>query len=378
MLIRQMAFVDPDLAFAWSGQNANRFDEDIRARVARKLAETDAPEALKRLNAEKGIEVERHLQELADQFVETDKAKARLFAQAAVARSRTLNQPGRAMGLATAGAVLMKSGEKEAGRQLIEEAAVAAARMGIDNQQAFARGTVARTLAPLDLERALALVAPITNRQDKDRYTAFIIEAISGTNPEKALKLVETVDRESSMPQTLRTGIAFAMAPEHPDEAIRIVEGMKQGYSSEKHQAEAFGWLAVAIAPKDKAKANALIERALALPIDKPEPFGSYTYFGGALASSAGIALNARKIGYPDMESVVNQVMAARPDGQHGFSDPAMQTLSATIAAPLVALLDPAAARTILGQIEARSGLSPSELAKVSGDSWLTAWRSPI
>ena len=53
------------------------------------------------------------------------------------------------------------------------------------------------------------------------------------------------------------------------------------------------------------------------------------------------------------------RVMAARPDGQHGFNDPAMQTLSATIATPLVALLDPAAARTILGQIEARSGLSP-------------------
>jgi hypothetical protein len=51
-----------------------------------------------------------------------------------------------------------------------------------------------------------------------------------------------------------------------------------------------------------------------------------------------------------------------------------MQTLSATIATPLVALLDPAAAETILGQIEARSGLSPAELAKTAGENWLTAW----
>ena len=78
------------------------------------------------------------------------------------------------------------------------------------------------------------------------------------------------------MPQTLKTEIAFAIAPTRPDEAIRIVEGMKEGHGGEKYQAEAFGWLAVAIAPKDKARAFALIDRALAMPIDKPEPFGSY------------------------------------------------------------------------------------------------------
>ena len=78
------------------------------------------------------------------------------------------------------------------------------------------------------------------------------------------------------------------------------------------------------------------------------------------------------------MNGALMWVMAARPDGQSGFSDPAMQTLSATIATPLVALLDPAAAETILGQIEARSGLSPLELARIAGENWLTAWRSSI
>ena len=176
------------------------------------------------------------------------------------------------------------------------------------------------------------------------------------------------------MPQTLKTEIAYAIAPTRPDQAIKIVEGMIAGYVAEKYQAEAFGWLAVAIAPKDKTRAFALIDRALALPIDKPEPFGSYTYFGGGLASSAGIALNARRIGYPDMEGVLMRVMATRPDGQSGFRDPAMQTISATTASPLVALLDPAAARLILGQLEARSGLSPPDLAKIAGEWWLAAW----
>ena len=228
-------------------------------------------------------------------------------------------------------------------------------------------------MAPLDLDRALALIEPIKERRERDRYTGFLIDAIGGSNPDRALALLGTLEANTSLPQTLTTGIAFAIAPTQPDRAVRLVEGMK-GYNPEKYQAEAFGWLALAIAPKDKARAFALVDRALALPIDKPEPFGSYTYFGAALASSAGIALNARRIGYPDMESVMMRVMAARPDGRHGFNDPAMQAQAMTIAAPLVALLDPAAAATVLGQVEARSGLSAADLASVAGEWWLAAW----
>ncbi len=189
-----------------------------------------------------------------------------------------------------------------------------------------------------------------------------------------ALALVDATDTNTSLPQTLKTEIAYAIASDRPDQAIRIVEGMTDGHAGQKHQAEAFGWLAVAIAPHDRSRACALIDRALALPIDKPQEFGSYIYFGGALASSAGIALNARRIGYSDMNGALMWVMAARPDGRNSFNDPAMEILSATIATPLVALLDPAAAETILGQIEARSGLSPLELARIAGENWLTAW----
>jgi protocatechuate 3,4-dioxygenase beta subunit len=373
-VVNQMAEIDPEQALTWSAGQANRFDEDIRIITARRQAETDAASALKRLNEGKGIGPVYALQQLADRFLDSDHEKAKLFAAAAAARARALNQHQRTTEMARAGAALVKAGDPQAGRKLIEEAAGDAEKLGTSDRQGFVRGTVAQALALLDLQRALTLIEPITERRDKDRYIAFIIESISATNPEKALSLVESLDANNSMPQTLKTGIAYAIAPTRPDDAIKVVEGMKEGYSTEKHQTEAFGWLSVAIAPKDKEKAYGLIDRALAIPIDKPEPFGSYSYFGGALASSAGTALNARKIGYPDMSSALMWVMAARPDGQSGFRDPAMQTLSATIASPLVALLDPAAARTILGQLETRSGLSAPELAKIAGDWWLAAW----
>ncbi len=373
-LIGQMATVDPDLALKWSTEHGNRFDGDVRLATARVLAETDAQAALKLLVQEGGNTSQIVLQELAERSLATDQGKARLFAEATAAQGRKLDEPGRTRALAQAGAVLNRAGKPEVGSKLIDEAAEAAAKMGTTDQPGYTRGLAAKALASFDLERALALLEPIKERRDKDRYTGFIIAAIAGSNPERALALVDSLDPNTSLPQTLKTEIAYAIAPARPDQAIRIVEGMTEGHGAQKHQAEAFGWLAVAIAPKDRARACALIERALALPIDKPQEFGSYTNFGGALAAAAGIALNARRIGYPDMNGALMWVMAARPDGRSGFSDPAMQTLSATIATPLVALLDPAAAETILGQIEARSGLSPAELAGIAGENWLTVW----
>ena len=89
------------------------------------------------------------------------------------------------------------------------------------------------------------------------------------------------------------------------------------------------------------------------------------------MASAAHIAACARQIGYPDMESVIMRVMATRPCNSrgargraglvhHGRHDP-------------LALLDPGAARIMLEQIEARSGLDPAMLPNTR-DPWLTAW----
>jgi hypothetical protein len=71
------------------------------------------------------------------------------------------------------------------------------------------------------------------------------------------------------------------------------------------------------------------------------------------------------------MDSVIARVMASRPTRQR---DAAMEIQSQTIAALALALTDPGAARQILRDLEARSGLDAAELAKVAGDRWLSAW----
>jgi hypothetical protein len=108
--------------------------------------------------------------------------------------------------MASAGAVLVKLGRADAGRKLIEDAARDAAQLPAAGWPGNYRSEAARILAPHDLGRALALV-----------------------------------------------------------EAFKVkFPSWWQFNCIDIWQGTAFGWLAVARAPRDPARANALIDRGLA------------------------------------------------------------------------------------------------------------------
>ncbi len=148
-----------------------------------------------------------------------------------------------------------------------------------------------------------------------------------------------------------------------------------KSFAADYMRAEAFAWLALAVAPRDRARAFTLIDRALASPVDHLERYEAWINSGGAMASAAHMAAAARQIGYPDMESVMMRVMTTRlnPFGSR-LRDPAWQIRAATIAAAGLALVDPGAARVFLQQLEDRSGLDPAKLAEIAGHDWLRAW----
>jgi Carboxypeptidase regulatory-like domain len=362
-----MARIDLELALQWSAEDGHRNDSRARQAAAEVLAETDGPGALKLLAQDRDQGSQLTMQQLAERFASTDPGKALLFAEESAAIALALHPSSRA----AAGAVLARLGRVEAGRKLIDEAAETAARMGTDGEQAYHRGLVARALAPFDVKRALALIEPCKTPNDKERYTAMVAEAIAATDPARAVALADAMSGNGTYGEFIKTEVAYRIGADRPDEAVKILEGMK-GHADVKMRAEAFGWLARAVAPRDRSRAFALIDRALASPIDNPTPFESWVYFGAATASAARIAATAKEIGYPDMDSIVMRAMATRPGGTR--DDPAMQILSTTIAAVPLALVDPGSARVLLQQIEDRSGLDPVALSKVAGDRWLSAW----
>jgi hypothetical protein len=285
-----------------------------------------------------------------------------------------LNQPDRALAMARAGAVLVKLGRGDVGRKLIDAAARDASQLPVVNRASYYRGLVSGILAPYDVERALALVEPIkTENQEGHRNLARIAAAIATTDTRRAVELVEKVGGNASYHEMARTAIAYQIGRDHPDEAIKIIEDMKRDPAS-IWQAEAFGWLAVALAPRDRSRAHALIDRALDMMIFQRDWAGRSASSGGEMAGAAHVALCARRIGYPDMESVIMRVIAARPtDGCNASAERTRMGRAIAVSTVSLALIDPEAARTVLEKLESRAGF---DLAAEwsTREPWLIAW----
>ena len=369
--IWNMAEIDPDLAMKWSAEKAHRYDDRVRQTEARNLAATDPVSALALLNQKPSTESQSVLQALAVQFAKTDRKKALSFAEEAAVQSRGLNQPDRALAMARAGALLVDLGRDAAARKLIDEAARDALQLPTEQWAGNCRGRVAQIVARFDVERALAIIKPF--RADEERWQSLcadIAVAVATTDTKRALALVDTVGGRGFAHERARTAIAFQIGLDRPDEAIRIVEGIQRNHWAAEWQAGAFGWLAVALAPRDRARANALIDRGLTMMTDNRDRMGS----DDEMAVAARIAACARRIGYPDMDGAILRVLAARPsESQNGLGDRGRHIQRILEAAVPLALIDPSAARAVLEQVEVRAGFDPETLWNTR-QPWLIAW----
>ena len=152
-----------------------------------------------------------------------------------------------------------------------------------------------------DLERAHALLKPLTDPNDKTRYAMMVASAAMKDDP--------------SLPPRVRMQIAYRLGATDPAAAVRIVDSIQEDdRESAKIKAEAFSWVAVAVAPKDKKLAYSLIDRSLAIYVDEPEKLRSSSNFGAPSVFAARVAGLAHEIGYPDMDSVIARVLALRTD----------------------------------------------------------------
>jgi hypothetical protein len=373
-----MAWIDPELAGTWSEQLGGQLDLVVSRAEAEMMAEIDAQTAIALIYQKPDSNTQEKLQELAERFVETDPQKALLFAEEASVQARVLNEPDRVRAQARAGAVLIGLGRKDAGRKLIEEAAEAATRLSGEGRKlpagaAKTRALIAtaRALAPFDLKRARTLVESIQEPRLRGRIPELFALSLAATDPARAVALADAIPVQARESYLIRMEVVYRSGAEHPDEALRIIEGMK-GNEAIRYQAEALGWLAVVVAKRDPKRAFALIDRALALPVDHEAAFDRWNHAGGATGTAARIAFCARRVGYPDMSSVVARVLATRPDPNRyppsHLSDPI------AAGAALLALTDPAAAREMLRQGEASQGSLPTPGARGSRDRWLIAW----
>jgi RNA polymerase sigma factor (sigma-70 family) len=367
--ILAMASIDLPLAMDWAAERGAQHDSRIRQPVAEKMAETDVEETLAYLANNRDRRTHAFLLKLADRFVARDRTKALRFADAALARAGQLGDLERPTALAASGEVFIRAGRAEEGRKLLDDAVRAASQLGVDSSEAQARAIVAAAIARNDLNKALALIEPV-QAQDRDRCLAFIARAIARTDTVRAVAMADTMDSPAPIYQRVKTAIAYKIGADRPDEAIKIIESIKRDNAG-RWQAEAFGWLAVALSPRDRARAFGLIDRALDLITD--DSIAAETSTGYEMVAAAHVAACARQIGYPDMESVVMRVIAASPANWNSVSFKKLQ--HASLAAIDLALIDPGVAGAALKQTEANCksvAINPAGFANDRGR-WLIA-----
>ena len=220
------------------------------------------------------------------------------------------------------------------------------------------------------MKQALALVEPV-RAEDKDRCLAFIARAIAKTDTGRAVALADAMNGPTPVHERVKTAIAYKIGADRPDEAIRIIESIKRDNAG-RWQAEAFGWLAVALAPRDRTRAFALIDRALDMITD--DSIAAATVHG--LRDAGGRA--RRRLRAADRlprHGERRHASDRRPARRLAQPIPFTKLRYVTLATISLALLDPDTARTVLKQIEAHCnsvGLNPAALPNDRGR-WLMA-----
>ncbi len=215
----------------------------------------------------------------------------------------------------------------------------------------------------------MRLLEKITDKNQCDNHVANIAAAIDDLP--KAEEILAKL--EPWYVQRARMSLAYRIAAKRPAEAVRLVENIHSQYGNEEDaKALAFGWLATAIAPRDRALACSLVDRAFAIYLKPSErSFGNY---GGREGQAALLAVQAQQIGYPDLGSVLYRTLAARPVASKDDFSPVRVQESCVVMAMLVALVDPAIARQMLQSVEPNSDAIGSGFSGVGRDEWLKAW----
>jgi hypothetical protein len=225
-------------------------------------------------------------------------------------------------------------------------------------------------VAFFDVDRALKLLEPLADEDDREEHLANMAVAAASTDLGRARELLERVDSRHELREAILR-IAYYASPDKPDETIRFIDEFSQRvrYHEAKIKSEALGWAAVAIARRDPGLAWSMIDRSLALCLRPEDVVRSWDeHDQGRQAQAAVLAIQAARIGYPDMVGVIDRVLATRltPDR---FSRWAADENLAML--KFLALVDLPTAQNMLYAMELRI----DRIRKASRwESWLAAW----
>jgi uncharacterized GH25 family protein len=377
--LRDMARFDLDTAKKWRDDEKKRTDgktdltyqieREARAKTLFDTAKEDIDEALALIGALKPDDAFAEAHRLGERMLAMDKAKAARLAEEAAVKARQREIPAKVWSLAEAGDLAARAGNVPGGKKVLAEAAELAAKLAPDDRgrNTLAVGLVAARLAPYDWPKAEAILNSIKDASEFNRFLSASAARLAASDLPKAKQLLDQFKPGNSFyPSEARVRVALAVAKEKPDEAVKLIDGVKEG----AYRFRGYLQLAALFAPDDKPRAIRTIDIAFDLLDRDAETFRSWSGYGGRAGFAAVGAVRAREIGYPDVAGLVARTLAMRPTAEDAWSADDRENNLVNIAAAL-ALVDPATARRLL------AGVAPPEefLARATSQrrDWLFA-----
>ena len=357
--VELMARIDLATAKKWSDEEKKRsggktdftsqIDRALRQKTLFATAREDIDEALAVIGALKGADGAREATRVGRRMLAVDRAKALRLAEEAVAKARQCEPPEQISALVEAGDLAVRAGAA-GGKKIITEAGERATKLTPDEHGGYSHaiGLAAANLAPHDWPKAEALLAKLNDPFDYNRYLSAAVDRIARTDPERARKLLDRFKPDNwNYHKEARLRVAFAIAPDQPDEAAKLFLNTKDpGY-------HVLGLIQLAgqLNLTDKPRAVKTIDAAFELLERDPAAFHRGTTFGKRECLAAVATARAKEIGHPDVASLVARTLAMRPAGRNYQWAPSERDEERVHLATALALVDPTAARHVLAGI---------------------------
>jgi protocatechuate 3,4-dioxygenase beta subunit len=314
------------------------------------------------------------LRQLAEERPKDDQAGLDRLVEESAAAAQKAEIPYAVLSLVQTASMARMAGYQEEARKLSDLAIQKSDAIGLDDTDVSARVMAARELAAFDVRQALALVDPIQHSVTRLTARADVIARRGIVDLGESRRLLEEIGRElPRVANRARLQLAWDLAPSDLDGALELV-GEFDVEPSLHPQAEGHAWLAVAIAPRDRARAWTLIDAAMNLYSVHTDNSGYWNNYGGQSAMAARMVGQAAEVQYPDVRSLVYRAVALRPSVDARVNP--LESIRGSVTTALhLACVDRETALQLLKSVEPRSELiGRGGYNTIPRREWVMAW----
>ncbi len=332
--------VSPQEKMRWENAMALSLTDDQVFKITKENVE-DGIAAIRR----SGRNPSREFSGLGEKFVKENKEIAiRLAEEAALsARQYDPNETTwKALSLAEAGELAWKAGNQAGGRKLIEEAIASLKKNPQHRLYEVSCGGVAASLAIIDWPEAKKLLDLCSDPSYFNSGLSACIKKIVVINPDDAIKKIDLIKEDRSFAKSLLTiSLARTIAPQDFSRAIGLVERLK----GESFYVQGLVELALKIPSADRRTAHKLIDQAFDYLDLHESAFRTWSNYGGRPVLAAQIVYFAKKINYPDLNSLIARSLGYLDEQRK--EDPRSRKQQGLLTAFALAFTDPVTAKEL-------------------------------